>query len=140
MELELKHIAPYLNYGLKGFILLRHYDIVHTVDFENSIISGLNHGSCRIEDFMPVLRPLDEFIKKENEHFHDAENRFGEHGFSLKYGIHREGIRFSFTNGMVSVGVPFAFWEYLLKHHYDIFSLIPKGLAIDINIIKTAKK
>ena len=34
-------------------------------------------------------------------------------------------------------GLPYSIFEILLKNHFDVFGLIEKGLAIDINTIKS---
>src|SRR5690625_2172998 len=70
--LELKHIAPYLPYGLN--VTFEGDDYIHEVAGLNitergvELISPFEHwGTARIEDCMPILRPLSD-LTKEIEH------------------------------------------------------------------------
>ena len=125
MKLELKHLAPYLPYGLKcklkdqgketigelsGCYSDNSYAFFDTVESE--------HG---FEDIKPILRPLKDLTKP---HFHD--------------GTENQNTRFwefEIRKGYI-VGLGYDSFVELIKHHYDVFGLIPKGLAIDINTIE----
>ena len=61
--LELKHIAPYLPYGLKGRFI-KHDDIVTELDAVHNVVSSLNNGNYEIKHFRPYLYPLDWLTKK----------------------------------------------------------------------------
>ena len=134
MKLELKHLSPYLPYGLKA--------IYNEENEENTVVTIL--GTCILDkerhyqikfkdgivglfianDIKPILRPLSDFYESV------------------------EGVSFS---NMITHGYHNEFWwdenfnvnqlmyhdlQLLLSKHCDVFGLIEKGLAIDINTLK----
>jgi len=127
MKLELKHLAPYLPYGLKCQ-LSKHqikYGETHSL-----VVNGLSiddSGEVNIEflhndDLMfsntinpvkPILRPLADLTK---------------------LGSNETWWRDKIALGITS-HLNYSEIEELLKEHYDVFNLIPAGLAIDINTI-----
>lgn len=136
MKLELKHLAPYCIHGLKGK-LFDNIDIVTGLDFEHNIIETLNNNNCLIENFKPILRPLSDLTK---EHLsilfgYDTEDDivdfeiittpFNEFGY-IEYSL--------FGIGHISTCIAgYNELQKLLSEHWDLFGLIDKGLAIDIN-------
>ena len=133
MKLELKHLSPYLPYGLKA--------IYNEENEENTVVTIL--GTCILDkerhyqikfkdgivglfianDIKPILRPLSDF-------YEDI-----------------DGVSFS---NMITHGYHNEFWwdenfnvnqlmyhdlQLLLSKHCDVFGLIEKGLTIDINTI-----
>lgn len=126
MKLELKHLAPYLPYGLNGE--------------DNSLLIGLlefrvqliheptgSYGNCEIKDFKPILRPLSDL--KESDFF-------DEH---ISLGL---DTVFMWNNIMSIVKhkqyslLPQSLFKWLLENHFDVFRLIEKDLAIDINTLE----
>jgi len=134
MKLQLKHLSPYLPYGLKA--------IYNEENEENTVVTIL--GTCILDkerhyqikfkdgivglfianDIKPILRPLSDFYESV------------------------EGVSFS---NMITHGYHNEFWwdenfnvnqlmyhdlQLLLSKHCDVFGLIEKGLAIDINTLK----
>lgn len=104
MKLELKHLAPYLPYGAK---------ILYNGD--NTVRELLLLDTCRDSYehiFKPLLIPLSEI----------PQELFQKSGFST-------------VNMMLSAidrqFVPVWFWNDLLKLHFDVFNLIPQGLALN---------
>ena len=113
--LELKHLAPYLPYGLKimvdrdkaniaylstkriAFCLVGGYGEVEKIQWKYA------HKSIK-----PILRPLSDLDLPEDNEFNTPENL--------------QGCTFGYVTGLIS-------------EHYDVFGLIEKGLAIDINTI-----
>ena len=67
-KLELKHLAPYLPYGLHGFV------VTNRANFEVEIV-GWNYNTlktspsihgythCPFEQFQPILHPLSDLVK-----------------------------------------------------------------------------
>ena len=119
MKLELKHLAPYLPYGLMcqltdqskikvaklcGAYTDNSYAFFDTVESE--------HGYSKIK---PILRPLADLDNDEYE------NRI----FNRDYIIDKE------TDSELG----YYEWCYLFENHFDVFGLIEKGLAIDINTL-----
>jgi len=119
--LELKHLAPYLPYGL---MMLDRKEIKPLNDV--NIASYLIHG-CK-----PIMRPLSD-LTEEIEHYGQNINVYeflkendplG--NFHLEHDISLENIAVT----------PYRIIVLLVGYHFDIFGLIEKGLAIDINTIK----
>lgn len=149
-KLELKHLAPYLPYGLK---------VIYRDLFSNrkrkALLTGLSKeeiettylrkikgcsgdiisfkGNNNLQDLelKLILRPLSDLTKEiehngekfvpldynafktDRNHLIDFQNKYA-HYKSVKYGI----------------------IERLLEWHFDIFRLIEKGLAVNINTLK----
>jgi hypothetical protein len=122
MKLELKHLAPYLPYELK-MEKIKGFEDIRTMGSDiNNSSTIVNIGACIRLQYKPILRPLSDLTKV--------------NGFSL--------------SDMISHGYHNPFWlpenfevkylmnldfEKLVSWHFDVFGLIEKGLAIDINTI-----
>ena len=126
MKLELKHLAPYLPYKLKGNIFSdnKQWSLVgikeetclcQKSDYKNTInISILN--------FKPILRPLSDLDKKNEE------------GKNIYFPS--SNLKDVIIKGLdIKSHCYFSEIIYLLKNHFDVFGLIEKGLAIDINTL-----
>jgi hypothetical protein len=121
MKLELKHLAPYLPYGLKVIDSDGNIDIVTCIDIEE--IDGYK--------IKPILRPLS-----------DLQNR--DLDLWIDFGVEIDEMNTHYLIDALVGGtfyakdIHFAFRvrEALFKMHFDVFGLIPKGLAIDINTLK----
>ena len=107
MKLELKHLAPYLPYGL---------EIINNVDKKRELtIEYLNYWNESTIEIKPILRPLSDYTE-------DYAN-FWNYSF--------RDFKWEIKNKQVSV----LCWQDLLSKHYDVFGLIEAGLAIDINTL-----
>ena len=106
MKLELKHIAPYLPYGVH---LMNSYGNWHNTTLHKSI------GVYEMLEMKPILRPMSDLVNNEFEE--DLGKWIGEyqelHVDDIDYGIIKN----------------------YFKHHFDVFGLIEKGLAISYNDI-----
>ena len=129
MKIELKHLAPYLPYGLKciniGNKVVRElvHELGHDSEIKRKIGLTMILGTSHINK--PILRPLSDFVKDE---FHE---QLGEIHL-----LHDETIiAWSVFDGesLLSNKMDYSFYEWLFKNHFDVFGLIEKGLAIDIN-------
>lgn len=127
MKLELKHLAPYLPYGLKM--------VVKNDNSTQKWILGTENIRHAIEWWKPILRPLNDALTHKvfsgdpqegdiNDLFIDSSGRL-----SMDF----------------EVGGSTASWDILsiqkymqiyFENHFDVFGLIDAGLAIDINTIK----
>jgi len=122
-ELELKHLAPYLPYQLKYLDkdtnkiekMISLHDKINMVDF------GWGNAH-EFSEFKPILRPLSDLTKVNGFSLsdmisHGAHNDFWlKENFEVKYLMHLD-------------------FEKLVSWHFDVFGLIEKGLAININTI-----
>tara|TARA_R110002124_G_scaffold281430_1_gene455747 strand:+ start:96191 stop:96622 length:432 start_codon:yes stop_codon:yes gene_type:complete len=137
--LTIKELAPYLPYGLKidsgGFEDTRIMD----ADIESNC-KIINIGACIRMQYKPLLRPLSDLTKEEYWKLSgkDSKDSFGFwYGKDKRYGfLHFEG----YTSRQYSLDIinkiPYYAFEFLVKNHFDVFGLIEKGLAIDLNTIK----
>jgi len=185
-KLELKHLAPYLPYGLKFKNL--HGDIVELTGLSNgnsaviNILTGFKQDGHYtwgyIEQCKPILRPMTDLINQVlddrkipiielskigcMEYFQGLINldidrvtlkTIENDDLSLQIKSLRLGSTvdfryiisdscFSITaygGGSIAEGVvlhQLQLFEKLFEWHFDVFGLIEKGLAIDINTLK----
>lgn len=135
-KIELKHVAPYLPYNLK--MIQKNdwhgndwsdYKIVHLTQISDSeadwfYIGGSiegnwsHHTSYEQFQFKPILRPLSDMTAEKL-----VELKFPE--FDIYEILTKKAV----------FNLPHYIYEQLLAYHFDVFSLIPAGLAIDINTI-----
>lgn len=137
-KLELKHLAPYLPYGLEidlspldhmNLDSLLNNKVSYVDDYMNAYIklkpsmdfAVSSHHSFSLSTCKPILRPLSDLIKEVE---HDGE-RF----------VPRSKFYGNPTDVTINQ-MPYAVVQKILSWHFDIFGLIEKGLAIDINTIK----
>ena len=191
MALELKHIAPYLPYGLKGIHDMPEYSILNQVVEVESLneecitFKGLGFSDYYFNDnerennFKPILRNLSELTKEiehNGEKFVPMEEmlRANKHEFkelplitkcetkiyerdndtfcticTIEYLNNDKSVSsFSYSSQYrrfidrnETYGKPYAtpyqydLFEMLYKWKFDIFGLIPQGLAIDVNTL-----
>ena len=140
MELQLKHLAPYLPYGLK---FTYQYKTVYKSD---CLLTIRNIRSC-LDSGKPILRPLSDLTKEEN---HLKVLSWYENTNNAKIEVYKNDSDSSVTVTYDLMGDVFTdfiynrdetsdtrYWimEELLKNHFDVFGLIEKGLAVDVNKI-----
>lgn len=136
MKLELKHLAPYIPYGLH----IQHNDgarlIIcgafkkHNADdfFTYSLLNW--KADIKSTDSKPILRPLSDFdkeIKIDKEIFMPCNYFIGDDS-DLVYNALMHHKDFSY--------LPYNLVQKLFEWHFDVFGLIDAGLAIDINTLK----
>lgn len=151
MKLELKHLAPYLPYGLKAEMLAYEKDYVGKQYDE---IIGLHEWSKNkdwvcltaggskpsFDTIKPILRPLSDLTKEIEvngekfvpyDYFYDdSENDWFDGNVWMNYmfegNIEKSDIDF----------IPYYIIQKLFEWHFDVFELIENRLAVDINTIK----
>ena len=146
MKLEIKHLAPYLTTQLL-IQCPRNYVFIGTVILGTPILElkAVNNegylqlhsiaGFYPIKDFKPILRPLSD-LTKEIDYNGDkfiAQRRTSvwlEHGVYVSRGINL------IANRIRTNTITYSDMELLISLHFDVFNLIPEGLAIDINTIE----
>ena len=130
MKLELKHLAPYLPYGLK--MQVKHssleYSVMTLCDKTGLSNIGISDVIDDIECFKPILRHLSDLTENE---IRIMKNEFG-CSYSKQEGLHFYYYEIG-VNDYLESGYDAT--NKLLEWHFDVFELIPKGLAIDINIL-----
>jgi hypothetical protein len=136
MELQLKHLAPYLPYQVKG--RSKTTGTVFTITGFNdrkdiTTFGGL--GMSKFESTQLLLKPilqLSDLVETEflNYHAGTEHNKEIINLFCLEFTHSEEKlINLDLTT------LPYQCAEYIFKNGYDFFGLIDSGLAIDINTI-----
>lgn len=127
-KLQLKHLSPYLPYGLLMFDddnPNQYYPRLIGVLNDENIITSLPrfpyNYNCGISTFKPILRPLSDLTPGDSKEF--------------EYVSLDDLIR-----GIESEHCSIKCWNSLLREHFDVFGLIDKGLAVDINTIGGANE
>jgi hypothetical protein len=136
MELELKHLAPYLPYGLKMINTKpgrQAYNIITKTTLKK--IEIMDFENCYFLWFLnrkPILRPLSDLTKEieiNGEKFVPINQFYREERNLLEKEL-------SVTNGnLICEFLSYKIMIKLFEWHFDVFGLIPTGLAIDINTI-----
>ncbi len=150
MELEVKHLAPYLPYGLKLQYVVREkvektgvlQSISHR-DFETHptrvSIEGL-YNEEHIWMFTPILHPLSDcenFIEINGERFIPNERiKCLNPNFYYSCGYIYERRNEFTLKYMEYGGYPYWLIELFSQWHIDFQNLIGQGLAVDINTLK----
>lgn len=155
MKIELKHLAPYLPYGLTGL----HFDdersikSVVTIELllipdELTVINSDYEYDINLIDFRPLLLPLSELT-------HEQLNQIIKHLFKNSRGIKprltdiecKKGFItfYDYTTSMRYTAVKpggdklpvlnmsnhFSDYDIFFELHIDMFNLIPAGLALN---------
>lgn len=127
----MKQIAPYLPYNVQIEVTDTFMDMDTYETIEETYITTLDTRRLDYfkEDIKLILRPLSDLTKEiehNGEKFVPIDYFLGEDS-DLVYNaclIHND---FSY--------LPYNLVQLLLEWHFDIFALIEKGLAIDINTL-----
>ena len=123
MKLELKHLAPYLPYSLKLIVSSvdgSDYELLTGLISQNGqSIAQISNTDYYLDDveendfsIAPILRPISDLKKNE---------------FPFELGTYTEDFKFYLKD------TEYQFIEKMLELHFDVFGLIEKELAIDIN-------
>ena len=155
MKLELKHLAPYLPYGL--MLKNIHTEKIGQVNNIYTLGEGYDNDDIKLSIdfgfdehiwmFKPILRPLSDLTKEiehNNKYFIPLNVIKKDMLVEFSYSD-RENIRsIKFPKGnicIISIGseivdeCPLGFYNNLLEWHFDVFGLIEAGLAIDKNTL-----
>jgi hypothetical protein len=152
----MKNLAPYLPFKLKGdYNIYTNKNKTDLLCFETETLTGLNFKDKKIfltsglvtetDDFLPYLRPLSDLtqeIEINGERFVPLEKLteiFGGRPISFDGNCFYTKIQESVVRKKEDA-VPLHFsqldaFNKLFEWHFDIFGLIEKGLAIDINTL-----
>ena len=140
MNLELKHLAPYLPYGLKWTCPFGGQDRMTGIITDNIIIDS---NGTEINDSIdltytkgnrskPILRPLSDLNKKiQKAEFYMS---FYDHLERINPSTYKTQNCALMLDGAIEMQY-YNDYQFLFEHHFDVFGLIEKGLAIDINTI-----
>ena len=130
-KLELKHLAPYLPYRIK----VKWYR-QDDCSFQTSDLTISDYPFLTTKLMKPILRPLSDL---KNYITVDGEE------FCPMFFLDQQYATLDFVSQAESLIVDdrwliccdYGLIQHLFEWHFDVFGLIEKGLAIDINTIKT---
>ena len=125
-ELLLRYISMALPYGVvikitsDGGML----EVSHNMRLDAELLADLLHTE---DDFKPYLRPMSSMTDEENKK-------------RIQLGIWRSSQTNGYEVTRISPDIPECYNSqafqnalgFLLREHFDIFGLIPKGLAIEV--------
>jgi hypothetical protein len=125
MKLELKHLAPYLPYDLQCRVWkpphIHNNKIVKLVGLINKDCGCFTQNNYYYDEFKPILRPLSDLTE-------DVVIEIG------IIGIDVDNVLNAVIHNDMSY-MEYSVHTILVKNHFDVFGLIEKGLAIDINTL-----
>lgn len=123
-DILLKYLCMVLPYGVKLKIRQWKHPVELTI-IKHSVLSGnyIINESYELDDIKPYLKPLSSMTDEEREAF-------------IRIGVEHSLQCIEIDNKLESfmLGVKFHKdeLEYLLERQYDVYGLIPMGLAIEV--------
>lgn len=133
MELELKHLTPYLPYELKveG---QTHKDIFELGGLDGEIALLVGAGGVDFFDIKPILRPLSEF--GDSDDLRKVHEFIGLGGWCEAYDHYFD----AWFNDACSIDklvlqAPYEVIQYFFSNHFDVFGLIKECIAVDVNTL-----
>ena len=127
IELEVKHLAPYLPYKIKG--RSRNTGTIFTITGFNDRNSITTYGDLGMSDFEGtelLLHSFSDLKKQEFKNLVDELDRISFGTFSELF-LEKNALK-----------MPYILVEILFENHFDLFGLIEKGLAVDINTLSVS--
>lgn len=141
MKLKLNHLAPYLPFELKALVGNIQKDVILHQNYNNNYqIWFLILLSDADKVAKPILRPLNNI---KNPITHNGKTFIPLHELLKNNCFNLEKMTEERINEFEATFIDAYSWSYkdaitLCSWHYDIFNLIEKGLAIDINSLPLA--
>jgi len=137
MELELKHIALY-GIGTKAIDTLHgnvEVEILGIDAIKGVHVGTLENGYWILPSWLKlILRPLSDLINSRAfNDFREEANLLGEDSINVVYalvGIIKGDLTYSIGD------LPHRVVQALIRNHFDVFKLIPQGLAVDSTTLK----
>ena len=137
MKLELKHLAPYLPYGLKGKWGVHIFEICGA-SFNKKIsirVKHYNQTQAYGSGVIPILRPLSDLTKE----IEINGKKFIPYDKLKTVISKKQWVKICETINepeyIKICDMPHWWVNLLYTWHFDVFGLIEKGLAIDINTL-----
>lgn len=136
-HLKIEHLAPYLPYRLKMRCIEDKTNHILTIAHQTYDLSTVGLYPILKGDFYkkfkPILRPLSEF---EYDHIVQIKEHLRIGQWCDYYDTYFDAWFDDIANiDKLVLQCPYEIMQFFLKCHFDIFNLIPQGLAISINDI-----
>jgi hypothetical protein len=129
MKLELKHLAPYLPYGL---------DVIHNTNkipvdgLTYNDVFNIEEGDIPFNSIKPILRPLSDLRMDEMDILRGMVFTEAYQWTKQHWNFIKNIKRFPETQN-------YKITQKLIEWHFDVYGLIPEELAIDINSLEKAE-
>lgn len=121
-KLELKHAAPYLPYGVTA--TKEDWGKTFKMDIDGTTLNCVGIDYVLHKQAKLLLHPLSRLTQEDCTQIAEL---------IYHIDVTWRDIQSLFTHKRFRVlDQPWAVVEYLIKKHYDVFSLIPQGLALPI--------
>lgn len=133
MKLKTKHLAPYLPYNLKCEVLNSGQEkeigeMIAVYNDGSACFGNIVESEKGFEYIKPILQPL---FNDNFDYTIFLMDNFPEEKWADAYNDIMNGVGF----GVKIEQIPYELHEFLFENHIDVFGLIEKGLAIDINTL-----
>lgn len=143
MKLELKHLAPYLPYGLTGLWINgknRIYKVTNicvagdgNISLGHSLKTRYKHEINRpLSEFKPLLIPMSEFKHQDlvniSEYLYGQERDWFPNGINAAINMLQSNLN---QHNYDVTKLPYFIAIDFFYRHFDVFSLIPAGLALN---------
>ena len=140
MKLETKHLAPYLPYNLKCEVLNRGQEkeigeMMAVYDDGSACLGNIIESEKGFEYIKPILRPIQEVEQYFENLYGDLNHQDVTDYFDADFLESHDNIEISEIQLLEPEQIPYGTIQVLFKHHFDVFGLIEKGLAVDINTL-----
>lgn len=136
MKLELKHLAPYLPYKLKMKCPQRFrpnykestgvYGVVYLT---GDLYADIENNTFNEAVFLPILKPMEEVEIYFEALCGNLEHQDVTDYFDADF-LEERNVEINEIQYLNAEVLPYGTISVLLKHHFDIFGLINKGLAV----------
>tara|TARA_R110000772_G_C13310212_1_gene439948 strand:- start:1572 stop:2030 length:459 start_codon:yes stop_codon:yes gene_type:complete len=147
-KLELKHLAPYLPYGLTIYDKYKKSDKFDIYEMTLNNLNGVIKNDLR----KPILRPLSDLkkmikhngntfcpfnvIDEDCNYDHICDTDYNTDWSDKGDSIYDYLELFIKDDSKYRINfLPYGLITKLFEWHFDVFGLIPKGIAIDINTL-----
>ena len=131
-KLKLEYLAPYLPYRLKVYITEWKCEREIYQLSQNSLITKSFGNKLDFEHIKPILRP----IQGVEQYFDNLYGCLGHQDVTdfldVDFLNSHNNIEIEEIQLLEIEELPFGTLKVLLKHHFDVFGLIEKGLAIPV--------
>ena len=139
-KLELKDLIGYLPYELKVLrpdskTILEVCGIVGNLYIFQEVGKLETYGSVTSNANKPILRPLSDLESYFEKLYGTLDNQDVTDYLDADFLVSMDCLTVEEIKEVDINYIPFGTVQLLLKHHFDLFRLIPQDLAIDINTL-----
>lgn len=133
-KLEKRYLIPYLHSDLKcQNINTQTVFVMKGISSRDSIQSNNDVSYGDLTTVKPILRPLSDLTKEKYANIFFPCDCFDEVFGDTPI---KNAIDFLKCGNVLELCNDFYFWQKLFEHHFDVFGLIEKGQAVNMNTIQ----